>query len=200
MPAQALNLWLWVGGVVAVLVVFAALNYRQRPEQPVEGSNPEQQKRANELAGILARDSSDIAAHVELGNLLYDTGNWSEAIVHYRAALRRDSSIVTALVDLGVCYYNLSEPDEAERLFRLALAREPRQPIALFNMGIVHERRDDLEAALGYFQRSAQASPAPNMQAPLDDAIARVRQKLGRGAPGGTPARGMPPGGSAPPR
>jgi hypothetical protein len=189
MPAQALNLWLWMGGLVAVIVIFTAINFRHEESKPVEGSNPEQQKRANELAQALARDSTDIGAHVELGNLLYDTANWPEAIVHYRAALRRDSTIVNAIVDLGVCYYNLSVPDEAERLFRRALTLAPHQPIALFNLGIVSERRGDLKEALDYFQHAAE-NAAPTMQGPLQDAIERVRQKLGASGPAAPPAGG----------
>ena len=93
-------------------------------------------------------------ARIGLANILYNTSNWSEAIVHYRSAIRQDSSRATALVDLGVCYYNLGDAPDAERLFELALQRDPHQPVALFNLGIVSERRSDYAGAMKYFHRA----------------------------------------------
>lgn len=191
MPVEVTNLWLWTGAVVALLIVFAAVNFRQKPPaRDVEGASADQQRAAREIAAAIERDSTDVAARVSMGNLLYDTGNWSEAIVHYRAAVARDSSLVTAIVDLGVCYYNLSVPDEAERLFRLALGKDPRQPIALFNMGIVAERRGELERALEFFRAASDAPHPPNMHQPLADAIGRVEQRLRGGGPPSAPRPG----------
>jgi tetratricopeptide (TPR) repeat protein len=179
-----LSLWLGVGAFLALLLVLIAVQANLERDNPqVEGSNPEQQEAANAFRAALERDSTDVRARVGLADLLFDTGNWSEAIVHYRSAVRQDSSLVPAIVDLGVCYYNLSFPDEAERHFRLALAREPHQPFALFNLGIVHERRGDPKTALAYFQRASQASPPENMKPAVLEAIQRVTQA---GAP---PAR-----------
>jgi tetratricopeptide (TPR) repeat protein len=120
---------------------------------------------------------------VGLADILFDTGNWSEAIIHYRAAVRRDSSLVTAMVDMGVCYYNLSDADEAERLFRLALARDPHQPFALFNLGIVYERRKEPAEALKYFHQSLESAPPENMKQALLEAMKRVAAQTGKNAP-----------------
>uniref|UniRef100_A0A832MKD7 Tetratricopeptide repeat protein n=1 Tax=Eiseniibacteriota bacterium TaxID=2212470 RepID=A0A832MKD7_UNCEI len=182
MPHEAVHLWVWVGGIVAVLLIFMAVTWRRDIGRTVEGASPEQQQRADQLMKELARDSTNAAAHVGLGDILYDTGNWSDAIVHYKAALRRDSTLVTAIVDLGVCYYNLSVPGEAERLFRLALSKEPRQPIALFNMGIVHERRNENAEALRYFRAAGEVATVPAMHEAVREAVARVEQRMAGGA------------------
>jgi tetratricopeptide (TPR) repeat protein len=180
----ALSLWLGVGAFLALLLVFIAVQANlQRDNPPVEGSNPGQQEQVNTLRAVLEKDSTDTHAHVGLADILFDTGNWSEAIVHYRAALNRDSSLVTALVDMGVCYYNLSAPDEAERLFRLALARDPHQPFALFNLGIVYERRNEPEQALKYFHSSLESAPPENMKQALLEAMQRVVKQTGKAAP-----------------
>ncbi len=181
---QIVSLWLMFGVVAAMALVWLAIKANlDRQNAPIEGAKPDQQVRANEMRAILAKDSTDIAAHVGLADVLYDSGNWPEAIIHYRAAVRRDSSQTTAIVDLGVCYYNLGKTDEAERHFELALQREPNQPIALFNLGIVHERREDFVGALQYFHRAMQSAPPENMQPALMEAMQRLQQKTGKTAP-----------------
>ncbi len=180
----ALSLWLGVGAFLALLLVLIAVQANLARNDPqVEGSNGEQQKAADAFRAALERDSTDTRARVGLADILFDTGNWSEAIIHYRSAVRADSSLITAIVDLGVCYYNLSVPQEAERLFHLALAREPHQPFALFNLGIVHERRGDTEGALEYFHRALQASPPDNMKPAVMEAMQRVVEASGKQAP-----------------
>ncbi len=180
----ALSLWLGVGAFLALLLVFIAVQANLERQNPaVEGSDAEQQQRANELRAAVARDSTDTRARVGLADILFDTGNWSEAIIHYRSAVNHDSSLVTALVDLGVCYYNLSASDDAERLFRLALARDAHQPFALFNLGIVYERRGDLDQALEFFHRALQSAPPENMKPALVEAMERVVKQTGKRAP-----------------
>ncbi|HKQ59071.1 MAG TPA: tetratricopeptide repeat protein [Candidatus Eisenbacteria bacterium] len=183
-PNASLSLWLGVGSFLALLLVLIAVQANMtRDNPPVEGSNQEQQKHADELRTALAKDSTDNVARVALADILFDTGNWSEAIVHYRSAIHRDSTLATAIVDLGVCYYNLSQPAEAERLFKLALARDPHQPFALFNLGIVYERQGDSEQALQYFHSALQSSPPENMKAAVMEALQRVAKATGKTAP-----------------
>lgn len=180
----SLPLLLGIGSFLALILVLIAVQANlERHDPQVEGSNADQQSAANGFRAELEKDSTDTRARVGLADILFDTGNWSEAIVHYRSAVRHDSSLVTAIVDQGVCYYNLSQPEEAERLFRLALAREPHQPFALFNLGIVHERRGDTETALEYFHRALQSAPPENMKPALMEAMQRVAQRSGKQAP-----------------
>ena len=148
-----------------------------------------------------------------LADILYNTKNWPEAIVHYRSAVHHDSTRTTAIVDLGVCYFNLSDRQEAERLFNLALARDPHQTIALYNLGIVNESRSRPQEALKYFHRALQSEPPPvkgvttvsdslaaeDMRQHIVEAMQRIMQQLGKSAP---PLDGMAPpgaGGPAPP-
>jgi cytochrome c-type biogenesis protein CcmH/NrfG/ribosomal protein L37E len=180
----SMQLWLIFGVVAAaVLIYFAVKSNVDRVSAPVEGSNPAQQILADSLLHELSHDSTDVATRVALADLLFDTGNWSDAIVHYRSAIAKDSSRTHAIVDLGVCYYNLGDPQQAERCFELALVRDPNQPIALFNMGIVYERRQDFRRALSYFHRALQAGPPDGMAQPLVEAIKRVQEQLGATAP-----------------
>ena len=181
---MAMSLWLMFGAIAAAVVVFVAVKANvDRINQPVEGAKEDQQKRADAFRDSLAKDSTSVTAHIGLADVLYDTGNWSDAIVHYRAALARDSTRATTLVDLGVCYYNLGDARSAEKLFLQALRRDPHQPVALFNLGIVHERRDDFNEALKYYHLAMQSDPPESMKQPLVDAMMRVQKQLGIKAP-----------------
>lgn len=176
----SMTLWLAVGAIGAIALLFIAVQGFQDSNFPqVEGARPEQQQRADEVRALIQQDSTNVAARVALGDVLYDTGNWPDAIVEYRAALRMDSTRVEALVDLGVCYYNLGLSEEAKRHFELALAKDPQQTVALFNMGIVYERRGDPRTALDFYQRSLATNPPESMRQPIEQAIERTRQATG---------------------
>ncbi len=181
MQQQATSLWLVFAGIAAAVVIYTGVKANiDRGREPVEGAAPEQQQRADELLTVLERDTTNIEARIALADVLYDTGNWQQAAVHYSKAVAQDSTRVTALVDLGVCYYNLGEGVEAERLFHLALARDPTQPVALFNLGILHERRKEYDESLKYFHRALASNPPEDMKPVIIDAMKRLQQATGR--------------------
>jgi tetratricopeptide (TPR) repeat protein len=182
-PVQ-MQLWLVTGlAVVLGIAYFAAQGFWKSNLRPVEGAHPEQQQQADLARSTLAKDSTNLAARIELANVLYDTGNWSEAIIHYRAAARLDPQRVTTLVDMGVCYYNLSHFAEADSLFQHALTIDPMQPVALFNLGIVAETQERYPDAMNYFHRAMQANPPDAMKQPLLEHLKTVMTKTGKTAP-----------------
>ena len=182
-PVQ-MQLWLVAGiAVVLGLVYFAAQGFWKSNIKPVDGAQPEQQQQADLARNTLAKDSTNLAARIALANVLYDTGNWSEAILHYKSAERLDPQRVTTLVDMGVCYYNLSQFAAAESLFQHAIAIDPLQPVALFNLGIVAETQQHFDQALDFFHRAMQANPPDGMKQPLVDHLKAVMEKTGKSAP-----------------
>jgi cytochrome c-type biogenesis protein CcmH/NrfG len=184
MANQALSLWLMFAFIMAATVIYIAVKANvDRANEPVEGSNEQQQGQADEFRAALEKDSTNVEAHVGLANILYDTGNWTQAIVHYQAALRRDTTRTAVLVDLGVCYYNLSRPDEAEALFRRAIARDPHHSVALFNLGIVHERRGDYEEAFQFLHQALQSGPPDEMKPAIMEAMQRIQEAQGKKPP-----------------
>jgi cytochrome c-type biogenesis protein CcmH/NrfG len=198
-PDQLLKTQLYIGlGVLAVvLVLWTAFQgfKKNNPAPAVEGAREDQQQAANMARAELARDSSNVNAQVALANVLYDTANWSEAIVHYRSAQRLDPTRVTTIVDMGVCYYNLGDAATAEGLFKRALELDPSQPVALFNLGIVAESRNDFEGALKFYHAAVRSNPPAGMSDALNESLKRVQGKLGKTppplapSPGGTSAR-----------
>jgi tetratricopeptide (TPR) repeat protein len=201
--AQSMAIWLIFGALAAAAVIYVAFQVtlqRHAQQAPVPGANDELQKHADEIRAAIAQDSTNVDARIALGDLLFDTGNWSEAIVQYRSGIRQDSSRATAIVDLGVCYYNLSQPAEAKRHFDLALTRDPNNAQAYFNLGIVAENNGQLEEALRCYHSAVRLNPPQQLMEPITAAVSRVSQKLGRAAPplGGQPGTGMP--GGMPPQ
>ena len=180
--AQSLSIWLMAAVVaVVVAIIIGVRGYQQtNPRSAIDGATQEQLKAADQFRALLAKDSTDIQAHIGLANVMFDTGNWSEAIIHYRAAIARDSTRATTFVDLGVCYYNLGDADMAEKLFRLGLDRDPLQPVALFNLGIVAEKKGDNETALKYFHQALDNHPPEGMNQSIMDAMKRVQAALGK--------------------
>jgi tetratricopeptide (TPR) repeat protein len=182
-PVQ-MQLWLVTGvAVVLGILYFAAQGFWKSNLKPVEGAKPEQQQQADLARAAIEKDSTNLAARIALANVLYDTGNWSEAIVHYKSAARLDPQRPTTLVDLGVCYYNLSQFAAAESLFQHALLLDPAQPVALFNLGIVAETQQHYPQALDFYHRALQANPPEAMKQPLTEHLAAVMEKTGKTAP-----------------
>jgi tetratricopeptide (TPR) repeat protein len=182
-PIQ-MQIWLFTGvAVILGIVYFAAQGFWHSNARPVEGAAPEQQQRADLARQTLERDSTNLAARIELANVLYDTGNWSEAIVHYQSALRQDPNRSTTMVDLGVCYYNLSQFAAAESLFRRAVEVDPHQSVAMFNLGIIAESQGRWDDAMREFHRALQAGPPDAMKAVLQQHIQEAMEKSGKTAP-----------------
>lgn len=179
---QALSIWLMAAVVAVVVAIIVAVRGYQKtnPRSAIDGATQAQLKAADEFRAALAKDSTDIQANIGLGNVLFDTGNWSEAIIHYRAAIARDSTRATTFVDLGVCYYNLGDFDTAEKLFKLGLDRDPHQPVALFNLGVVAERNGDNQGALKLFHQALDNHPPEGMGPSIEDAMKRVQAALGK--------------------
>jgi tetratricopeptide (TPR) repeat protein len=179
-----LSLWLVFGTIAALVVVWVAVKANvDRTRPAVEGASSVQQANADSLLAIVQRDSANVDARNQLADVLYDTGNWSDAIVQYRATVRLDSTRVPAIVDMGVCYFNLSDGAEAERLFKLALVKDPHQVVALFNLGILYESRKDWKESLRYYHEVMQSNPPPAMEQPLQDHMLAVMKQAGGNAP-----------------
>jgi tetratricopeptide (TPR) repeat protein len=188
-PLQGQAMWLWLlfGSFAAILLVWTAVQTFRKsntPEvPPVAGVSPDQQAVVNSARAELARDSSNVEAHLALANVLYDTGNWEQAISEYRAVLRRDSTRVAPMVDLGVCYYNLGATPQAETLFHRALELQPGQPVALFNLGIVAEKHERWDEALRWFHEAMQNTQDEGLRGSIADAVKRTATKAGRTPP-----------------
>jgi len=183
---QPVQMQLWLLAAVAVvitIVVFAVKGFHQTNRPTVAGAQPDQQRFADQARQTLELDSTNVAARIDLANILFDTGNWGEAIVHYRSAARLDPERATTIVDMGVCYYNLSQFAAAESLFQHALKLDSRQVFAMFNLGIVAERQGRWKDAQTYYHRAMETGVPDQMRPVLEQHLQDVMQKTGANPP-----------------
>jgi len=182
-PIQ-MQIWLFAGiAVILGIVYFAAQGFWKSNVPPVDGANAQQEQRADAARAVLAKDSTNVTARIELANVLYDTGNWGEAIVHYKSALRLDPNRATTVVDLGVCFYNLGKFAEAESLFEHAIVLDPHQAVAMFNLGIIAEAQERWDEALVQYHRAMQSGPPEGMKPILEQHIQAAMAKTGKTPP-----------------
>lgn len=149
--------------------------------------------RASALKTTAQQNPGDSVTRVQLGNLYFDAGRFSEAAEWYEAALKIRPQDVNASTDLGIAYYYMNQPDRALEQFERSLAVDPEHTKTLLNVGIVRAfGKQDLEGAARAWQRVVELAP--------DTPEARMaRQGLQglRAAHPDTPANG---GGAAPAR
>jgi len=182
-PIQ-MQLWFFAGiAVILGIVYFAAQGFWKSNVKPVDGANAQQEQRADAARAVLAKDSTNLMARIELANVLYDTGNWGEAIVHYKSAERLDPNRATTIVDMGVCYYNLGRFAQAESLFQHALVLDPHQAVAMFNLGIIAESQGRWDEALKQFHGAMESSPPDGMKPILQQHIQEAMGKTGKTPP-----------------
>ncbi|HXY55272.1 MAG TPA: tetratricopeptide repeat protein [Nitrospirota bacterium] len=129
--------------VSIVLILIAAGCTQQKQEQKGQGGFPQGAaqmvtpgdiKLLEEKAKANPKNADTWAA---LGNALYDSARFSEAIDAYQKSLNIDPKNVDVRVDMGTCYRNIHKPELALEEYRKALKLNPNHPYAHRNSGIV---------------------------------------------------------------
>jgi len=116
---------------------------------------------------LAARQPSDAAPRITLGNLYFDAERYDEAIEWYRQALELEPDNADVSTDLGVSYYYLNQPDRALAQFQQSLAIDPTHTKTMLNEGIVLAfGRQDLDGAARAWRRVVELAPqSPEGQA-----------------------------------
>ena len=146
--------WLWgaVGLFALGVILVTAIQIATAPKPMiVPNASKPQLASAESLAVLLRADSTAVGPNVALGNLLYDTGNFGQAIQYYRRALVGDASLIDVQVDLAVSYHNAGQSEVAGQVLEDAVAKRPDHGIAHFDLGVVYMqlgRRDDARRVL----------------------------------------------------
>lgn len=133
-----------------------------RPQPaPAETMSPPPQQtqkdRAAELKSQLERNPSDLLSRYQLGELLYESRDWDQAIQHLQQAVQHPRRRTAALNLLGLCFKNKGMLDLAlsqfERAFTTEGSSHEEQKEILYNLGSVHEEMGQKEKALGAFKK-----------------------------------------------
>ncbi len=87
-------------------------------------------------------------------------GNYQAARDSFEEAIRYDDSDSAAHLGLGIVYFHLHDDRDAERELMRAAQLDPRQAAPYLILGELYYRKDDLEAAVSYWQKAVDLNPS----------------------------------------
>jgi cytochrome c-type biogenesis protein CcmH/NrfG len=136
---------------------------------------------AQPLLQQLQSSPNDAALLAKLGNVYYDTQQYSEAVKYYDRSLQGNPQNVNVRTDMGTAYWYMGDPDTAITQFQKSLSYNPDHPDTLYNLGIVKlQGKNDPVGALAAWEKLAKVDPAFAARANLSDKIAQAKQQGGR--------------------
>lgn len=151
---------------------------------------PLDESRASSLKTTAQQNPSDATTRIELGNMYFDAGRFSEAIDWYQQALKIQPKNVNVSTDLGIAYYYMNDPDKALAQFDRSLAIDPTHAKTLLNIGIVRAfGKQDLKGAAEVWQKILTVAPASEEARAAKQALDGLRSahpELGIGKPQGS--------------
>jgi tetratricopeptide (TPR) repeat protein len=125
-----------------------------------------------QMEDMAAQNPKDADIRLKLANLLYDQGQYSQAIEWYERALELDPKNVDARTDLGTAFFYMGRPQDALREYRQSLQIDPKHEPTLLNTIIVNlEGTHDLAAAQQAWDRLHKLNPN-------HPALAGLKEKL----------------------
>lgn len=181
------------GAVLALLGTTAAVSLYLNRDRPVvrEAAQPASSPKAGlpanhppvDSAARLAlldqmsrNDPKNADYKVQMGNLLYDMGEYQKAIDAYQESLelrRGDPNVET---DMATCYHYLGQDERAIELLDRVLQAHADFPQALFNKGIVlRAGKNDVKGAISVWERLLRSNPAFAQKAGLEQKIKELK-------------------------
>lgn len=102
----------------------------------------------------LEADPTMADAHLNLGRLYHDAGDYAQAETHYRAAAEFASGDAAPHFNLGVLLEDLGRPQEAMRAYRRAVAVDPDFADAHYNLALLLESLGKKMEALAHLREA----------------------------------------------
>ena len=147
---------------IALLISYFILDsniQRQKEISATSSTTSEIPEKLKVLIENLKQDPSSPELNIQVGNQLFDIGNFSEATGYYQRALATDSGNVAARIDLAVCYFNIENYRQAIKNMRIALNLSPDHPKGLFNMGVMYMAVGQQDSTQKYWNRLITSFP-----------------------------------------
>jgi tetratricopeptide (TPR) repeat protein len=101
---------------------------------------------------VLELDATYAPAHINLGTLFYNQGDYVAAEQHYRSAIECDTRYALAYFDLANVLDETGRMDEAIKNYRLALQLAPTYADAHYNLALAYEKLRDPRKALSHWK------------------------------------------------
>jgi cytochrome c-type biogenesis protein CcmH/NrfG len=132
----------------------------QEESQPADQHvHPPDTEIIEETARHLEHDPDNPTLNAQMGNLMFDSGKFSEAIGYYEKSLEFEPNNADVMVDLGVCYFNLEDYKKANELFKEALKINSNHVNALYNVGVVSIRLGEMDMLMDAWSKLQKLAP-----------------------------------------
>ena len=122
---------------------------------------------------------NDANAHVELAQVLSETGESDAAMEHFRTALALNPDDPVSLYNIGVVMVNSGSEAEGIELIQRAIAAQPVYPIAYKNLGFAYARIEKYQEAIGAFEKYLEQAPDAADVAEIADFIVALKEMIG---------------------
>lgn len=122
----------------------------------LEAAAPDEARDAYQRA--IALEPAHVAARINLGRLLQETGHPAEAAAEYRAALEAQPRHATAAFNLGTALEDLGRRADAIEAYRRAIDADDAFADAHFNLARLYEQSGKRAAALRHLRTYKQLS------------------------------------------
>ncbi len=116
-------------------------------------------KAAEESRTALTLDPTLLEARRARGYVLWNTGNFTEAIQEYQAALAINDKIADLHLALGYNYYLLNEYDQAVQSYLQAYALNPIDPIPPYEISRTYATVGDFSQSVQYADQAVKTDP-----------------------------------------
>ena len=149
----------WFNGVLWLAWITALGCDGTREEAPVV--EKKEDPHAIELSYLdrIRADSSDVAAHYELGAFYLKHAVYGEALRYFSETFRIDSLHVRALLGAGEVMTRQGELERALAVYRKAIALAPDSAAVYRQLGQLYLRTDDEAKARATFAKALQLAP-----------------------------------------
>ncbi|MBM4338937.1 MAG: tetratricopeptide repeat protein [Deltaproteobacteria bacterium] len=160
------------------------------PQAPPPGPDPaELNLKIQSLKDIIKKDSKNLPALVELGNLYFDTGQPKEAIDAYSQYLAVKPDNPDVRTDMGIMYRALGDFDRAIEEFKKAAQSDPKHINSRYNIGIVllHDKQD-VKGAIKAWEEYLKVDPNSERANRLKAQMEKMKQMADKMPPPKPPA------------
>ena len=117
-------------------------------------------KAADESQMAMTIDPTLLESRRARGYVLWNTGNWQEAVTEYKAALAINDKIADLHMALGYNYHSLGEYDQAVQSFLQAYALNPTDPMAPFEISRTYSTVGDFTQSVQYADQAVKTEPS----------------------------------------
>lgn len=145
-----------------------------------QGLNPlEVASKIQRLKEMVKKDSKNLSAWVELGNLYFDSGKPQEAIEAYSQALAIKPDHADVRTDMGIMYRQLGDFDRAIQEFRKAAQSDPGHLNSRYNIGIVllHDKQD-IKGAIRAWEEYLKVDSTSERAKRIKDQIEKIKDMV----------------------